>query len=401
MDVAQNPAPPIADTFDRRFGVTATLAGLRRDQLWRERIALESAQGPCVRIEGRAYLNFCSNDYLALAAHPQVSSALAEAARQYGAGAGASPLVCGRSLPHAALETELAAWLRRDRALLFSSGYLANLAVATAFISGRGALIAEDRRNHASLLDGALLSRARLRRYRHGDPAALAALLRGPETQKLVLTDSVFSMDGDIAPLRELAEACRTAAALLAVDDAHGLGVLGESGAGALEAAGLGQAEVPLLVGTFGKALGTAGAFIAGPEPLIELLVQRARSYIYSTAQPPALAAATLAALHVLRAEPARRRVLQQNIARFRQRAQAAGIALARSDTPIQPLILGTAARALAAAATLRARGILVQAIRPPTVPRGGARLRITLSSGHDGGQIDRLVDALAEITPA
>lgn len=388
----------LSEAIDRRFRIAATLEDLRKENLFRDPPALESPQGPRVRIDGREHLNFCSNDYLSLAAHPRVIEALRAGAAQYGAGSGASALVCGRSAAHEELETRLAGWLGRERALLFGSGYLANLSVAVTFGGGRSGLIAEDRRNHASLIDGATLSRARLRRYRHGDTRSLEQALAGAPEHKLVLTDGVFSMDGDRAPVRDLAEVCGAAEALLVVDDAHGIGVLGEGGRGLLEEARLGETDVPLLVGTFGKAFGTAGAFVAGPAPLIETLVQRARTYIYSTAPPPALAAATTEALAILRDDHERRGRLRRNVERFRSRAAASGIELTPSTTPIQPLIVGSAEAALRDSARLLESGILVTAIRPPTVPRGSSRLRIILCADHEEHEIDRLVEALAAL---
>jgi 8-amino-7-oxononanoate synthase len=394
--VAASSRDALPAALDRRFRIAQTLADLRRGDLFRERLALESPQGPTVRIDGREYLNFCSNDYLSLAAHPRVVEALRSGAARYGAGAGASALVCGRGAAHAELERLLADWLGRDRALIFGSGYLANLALTASFCGQRCGLIAEDRNNHASLIDAARLSRARLRRYRHADAAALETVLRSDAPKKLVLTDGVFSMEGDRAPVRDLAAASLAAEALLAVDDAHGIGVLGAHGGGLLEEAQLGQAEVPLLVGTFGKALGTAGAFIAGPEALVETLIQKARTYIYSTAPPPALAAATAEAVRLVRAEDERRARLRRNVETFRSRAAARNIPLLPSTTPIQPLLAGSAGAALRMSEALRAEGILVTAIRPPTVPRGTSRLRITLCAGHELPHIERLADALS-----
>jgi 8-amino-7-oxononanoate synthase len=393
LHAVSRPAP--APAIDTAFGVTATLAAIDRDGLRRERRVIGSAQGPEIEIDGRGLLNFCSNDYLGLAADPRLAASMSAAAGRFGTGAGASQLVCGRMRPHAELEEAIAEWLGRDRALLFSSGYQANLAIAPALIRGRNDLVAGDRANHASLIDAARLAGARLHRYRHGDTAALGQLLRGRSGRKLVLTDGVFSMEGDRAPLREMAVLCAGTGALLVVDDAHGLGVLGEGGGGLLEEQGLGQSEVPLLVGTFGKALGTAGAFVAGAASLIETLVQRARSYIYTTAPSPALAAATLTAIGIVREEHWRRQRLRDRIGYFRSRAAAAGIALQPSDTPIQPLLIGDSERAAALSRLLYEAGILATAMRPPTVPRGTARLRFTLSAAHGEAHIDRLFTIL------
>jgi 8-amino-7-oxononanoate synthase len=390
--------PALNEAIDRRFRVAADLESLRKENLFRDRSALESPQGPRVRIHGREYLNFCSNDYLSLAAHPLVVEALRAGAARYGAGSGASALVCGRSAAHEELEALLADWLGRERALLFGSGYLANLAIAASFGGGRSGLIAEDRNNHASLVDGALLARAPLKRYRHADPRSLEQALAGAPEHKLVLTDGVFSMDGDRAPARDLARVCGAAEALLVVDDAHGIGVLGEGGRGLLEEGRLGEIDVPLLVGTFGKAFGTAGAFVAGPAPLIETLVQKARTYIYSTAPPPALAVATTEALRVVRDDHERRARLRRNVGHFRSRAATLRIELSGSTTPIQPLIVGSAEAALRSSGRLFEVGILVTAIRPPTVPRGTSRLRITLCADHEEHEIDRLVETLAAL---
>jgi 8-amino-7-oxononanoate synthase len=289
--------------------------------------------------------------------------------------------------------------------LLFSTGYMANLGVISV-LSGHGEQILADRLDHASLLDGARLSEARLRRYPHADADRLRALLdHASQATSLVVTDGVFSMDGDLAPLPALADAAHHAGTWLMVDDAHGIGVLGASGRGTLEHFGLmgegGQAAVPILVGTLGKALGTFGAFVAGSEALIELLIQRARSYIYTTALPPPIATATLAALELAEHEHWRRERLQHLIQRFRAGAESLGLAVADSQTPIQPLIAGDAETALAWSAFLEANGILVTAIRPPTVPQGSARLRITFSAEHADADIDRLLETLAQLPPA
>ncbi|HET6806450.1 MAG TPA: aminotransferase class I/II-fold pyridoxal phosphate-dependent enzyme, partial [Frateuria sp.] len=277
-------------------------------------------------------------------------------------------------------------------------GYMANLGVMQALL-GSGDLCVQDKLNHACLLDGAMLAGATLRRYPHGDAAAAARQLGStPEAPALLATDGVFSMDGDRAPLRELAALCRREGATLMVDDAHGLGVLGPDGAGSAAEAGLGAREVPVLMATLGKALGAHGAFVAGSAALIEGLTQFARSYVYTTAMPPALAAAALAAVQVARTEHWRRERLAMLIARFRTGAAQLGLPLAASDTPIQPLLLGEATRALAAARALEAQGLLVTAIRSPTVPAGQARLRITLSAAHEEEHVDRLLDALAAL---
>ena len=351
-----------------------------------------------VIVDGDRLVDFSSNDYLGLAAHPALATAMMECATRYGAGSGASHLICGHGREHAALEEELAAFIGRPRALLFSTGYMANLGVVTA-LAGRGESVLLDRLSHASLIDAGLLSGARFRRYPHCDAAAASRLLaEGTPQTTVVATDGVFSMDGDIAPLAALAEAARAHAAWLVVDDAHGIGVLGPKGRGALEIAGLGCEEVPALVGTLGKAFGSFGAFVAGSADLIELLIQRARSYIYTTALPQPVAAATRAALRIAREESWRRERVRSLTTRFRTAARQAGVPLSDSETPIQPIPLGSAEGALAAQHALRAAGFWVVAIRPPTVPAGAERLRITLTAGHQDSQVDGLVDALSRI---
>jgi len=377
------------------------IADLERRQaahLYRTRRTLDSPQGPERVVDGRPMLTFCSNDYLGLAADPRVVEALRRGARDYGVGSGAAHLVSGHTPPHEALELALAAFVGRPRALLFSTGYMANLGVMTALL-GRGDSVWEDRLNHASLLDGGLLSRARLHRYPHGNVALLSQrMVRPTAGRRLIATDGVFSMDGDIAPLAELAELAEAAGAWLLVDDAHGFGVLGAEGQGTLEQLGLGADQVPILMGTLGKALGTFGAFVAGSVALIETLIQRARSYIYTTAPPPALAVASLESLRIVQAEPWRRAQLAERVAQFRQGATALGLPLLASTTPIQPLLAGSAVRALAWSRHLDDQGILVTPIRPPTVPEGQARLRITLSAAHSEAQVERLLRALATL---
>jgi 8-amino-7-oxononanoate synthase len=374
------------------------LAERRQQGLYRQRLTLESAQGPRVRMGGREYLNFCSNDYLGLAAHPRVIERFRAAATEYGVGSGASHLVCGHLAPHRELEEALAEFTGRPRALLFSSGYMANLGVLTALLE-RGDHVFEDRLNHASLLDGGLFSGARFRRFGHNDLAALESRLSGAEGAKLVVVDGVFSMDGDCAPLPALADLCAAQAAWLMVDDAHGFGVRGDRGAGSTDAPGLGAERVPVLMATLGKALGTAGAFVAGSEQLIEGLIQCSRNYVYTTALPPAVAAAALEALSLLSEESWRRDELAQRIARFREGAAHLGLPLADSDGPIQPLLVGDPDRAVAISEALARDGILVAAIRPPTVPAGTSRLRITLSAAHSHDQVDRLLGQLARCT--
>ena len=367
----------------------------------RRAVEARSAGGVRMRVEGAELLAFCSNDYLGLADHPRVVAAFLAAAREWGVGSGASHLVSGHCREHHALEEELAEFALRPRALLFSTGYMANLAVVTALL-GQGDRVFEDRLNHASLLDAGLASGARFARYPHTDADALGIRLeRAGAGRTMVVTDGVFSMDGDIAPLRELAAACRKNGAWLFVDDAHGLGVLGDTGRGSLEAAGLGTDDVPILMGTLGKAFGTSGAFVAGSGELVETLLQQARTYIYTTALPPAMAAAARAALHVAQQEPWRRQQVLAHVAHFRREATGLGLQLLDSCTPIQPVVLGSEAAAVAASDALRAQGLWVPAIRPPTVPAGTSRLRITFSAAHETADVDRLLEALGRLPTA
>jgi 8-amino-7-oxononanoate synthase len=374
------------------------LAQRRQQNLYRQRGVLEGPQGVEIRIDGQDCLSFCSNDYLGLANHPQVVEAFHKGLDSYGVGSGAAHLVSGHSRAHHELEEALAAFTGRPRALLFSSGYAANLGVMVALL-GRGDRVFEDRANHASLLDGARLSGARLIRYRHADVADLAACMAGvPAGEYLVATDGVFSMDGDIAPLQDIAQACAQQQAWCMVDDAHGFGVAGRHGRGSVDAAGLGIDDVQVLVGTLGKAFGTFGAFVAGCEALVETLIQQARTWIYTTAPPPALACATLAALQRVIQDDWRRERLVTLIRRFRNGARQLDLPLLKSDTPIQPLLVGDAGEALRMSTALREQGILVTAIRPPTVPEDTARLRVTFSALHTDQQVDRLLAALGNV---
>ena len=385
---------PHADSLTAGLAGLATAGRLRT----RREVTRRSAGGTRLRVDGAELVAFCSNDYLGLADHPRVVAAFLAAAREWGVGSGASHLVSGHCREHHALEEELAAFVGRPRALLFSTGYMANLAVVTTLL-GRRDRVYEDRLNHASLLDAGLASGARFVRYPHADAAALARRLgRTAAGRALVVTDGVFSMDGDVAPLRQLAAVCRAHAAWLFVDDAHGLGVLGATGRGSVEAAGLGTDDVPVVMGTLGKAFGTFGAFVAGDDDLIETLLQRARTYVYTTALPPAVAAATRAALHVMQDEPWRREKVLGHVARFRAGASSLGLRLLESATPIQPLVLGSEASAVAASEALRAQGFWIPAIRPPTVPAGSSRLRITFSAAHEVADVERLLEALASL---
>jgi len=368
---------------------------IRRDQgLYRRRHVVEGPQAVHLKVDGRELLSFCSNDYLGLAADPRLAEAMCAATARYGVGSGAAHLISGHTRAHHMLEEELADWLGCERALLFSTGYMANLGVPGALLR-RGDVILQDRLNHASLIDGAQLSAATLRRYAHADMAALERLLGEHTGNVLIATDGVFSMDGDVAPLRRLAALAAHYDAPLMVDDAHGLGVLGPHGRGSAEAAGLGPGEVAVYMATLGKALGTAGAFVAGSADLIETLIQSARSYIYTTAMPAALAEASRASLRIVREESWRRERLRELVNRFRLGAESLGLCLMDSDTPIQPILLGDARTALSWSEALLEQGILVTAIRPPTVPEGSARLRITLSATHQEADLDRLLEAL------
>ena len=388
--------PPSA----RGQSLIGELERLQAQGLYRRLRVREGPQVPDTVIDGRAVLAFCSNDYLGLANHPEVVAALHSGAERWGVGSGAAHLISGHCAAHQALEEALAELTGRPRALLFSTGYMANLGVISA-LAGRGDTVFEDRLDHASLIDGALLSRARLKRYPHGDAGALAGLVAAADAPRLIATDGVFSMDGDLAPIAGLARVAEHCGAWLMVDDAHGLGVLGREGRGTLDHLGLRVDQVPILMGTLGKAFGTFGAFVAGPVPLIETLIQRARSYVYTTALPPALAEATRVAVAIARREEWRRERLRALIRRFRNGAGQLGLPLGPSQTPIQPLLAGGSGRALAWGRALEARGILVGAIRPPTVPPGSARLRITLSAAHSERDVDRLLDALAVLPEA
>jgi 8-amino-7-oxononanoate synthase len=389
------------------------IAGLLRDLAAREaaglrrtRRAIAAAQGARVVVDGRELLAFATNDYLGLARHPQVVAALQAGAAQWGAGAGASHLVSGHYSPHAALESELAAFVQPGggaQALTFSAGYLANLAIVTALV-GRGDAVFADRLNHACLNDAALLSRADFVRYPHADAAALERrLAASTAARKLIATDAVFSMDGDLAPLPRLADLANAFDAWLVVDDAHGFGVLGNgerAGRGALAHFGLASDRI-VYMGTLGKAAGVAGAFVAAHPAVIETLVQTARPYVYTTAAPPHLAEALRASLRVIRNDACRHAHLAALVARFRTRMRGSPWTLLDSCTPIQPLVVGANTAAVALADALWQRGFWVPAIRPPTVPKGTARLRITLSAAHSIADVDALADVLAELAPA
>jgi len=376
------------------------LAQRRAAGLARSRRMLESAQGPNVDVDGRVLLSFASNDYLGLANDPAVVAAARDAAQRWGVGAGASHLVCGHTAAHEALERELAAFVApcgEARAISFSSGYLANLAILTA-LAGRGDAIYADRLNHACLNDGAMLSRAELVRYAHADAEALAHRLAGARAErKVIATDAVFSMDGDLAPLPRLLELAEAHDAWLIVDDAHGFGVLGE-GRGSLAHFGLASERV-IYMGTLGKAAGVAGAFVAAHPAVIDTLLQTARSYIYTTAAPPLLAESARAALALIRDDAPRRHRLHALIARFREGVRRLPWPAMNSQTAIQPLVCGRSEAAVALSHRLAERGLWVPAIRPPTVPAGTARLRVSLSAAHSEDDVDTLLAALAEVS--
>lgn len=380
--------------------LAAELADLESRGLKRQRRLLESPQGARVRVDGRDYIAFCSNDYLGLAAHPELIEAAREGAARYGVGAGASHLILGHLAAHHELEERLAAFTGLPRALLFSTGYMANLGVVTA-LTGRGDAVFADRLNHASLNDAALLSRADFRRYPHLDLAALGRLLSGSGARrKLVVTDAVFSMDGDVAPLPDLIALCERHDAWLLLDDAHGFGVLGSGGRGTPAHFNTGSPRL-IYLATLGKAAGVFGAFVAGAPEMVETLVQRARPYIYTTAAPPLLSVALMKSLDLIRADEWRRHHLRNLIALLRERLKPRRWRLAPSSTAIQPLVIGGSDEAIAVSEHLARMGLLVPAIRPPTVPRGTARLRISLSAAHSFEDIERLAAALNEIERA
>jgi len=396
------------------FDLSLKLNELSQQSLRRSRRIVESPQGINLISDGMPVINFCSNDYLGLANHPDVINAFKSAADKYGVGSGSAHLICGHSSPHHQLEEELAAFTGRDRVLLFSTGYMANMGAISTLV-GHGDTVFEDRLNHASLLDGGLLSGARFKRYAHADVEHLQNLLENSKASKhsigtphsnpfqkgkgisrsLIVTDGMFSMDGDIAPVHALSAVAKQHNAWLMVDDAHGLGVMGDNGGGVLEELKLSQDDVQVLMGTLGKAFGTFGAFVAGSEELIETLIQRARPYIYTTALPPAIAEATRTSLRLIQAESWRRDKLRQLTNRFRTGAEQLDLPLMASSSPIQPILIGEADQAVAISNTLFSQGILISAIRPPTVPAGSARLRITFSVMHEDRHIDQLLDAM------
>ena len=367
----------------------------RIQHLYRSRVRVDSACSDQLSVNGKKVHNFCSNDYLGLADNPSIAEAFKQGIDVYGTGSGASHLISGHTKAHCDLEQQLAEFTGRPKALLFSSGYMANIGVIGALV-GRGDAVLEDYLNHASLLDGGLLSRAKFQRYKHRDYKDLDAKLDASNgARKLVVTDGVFSMDGNMAPIADLADVSQKNNAWLMVDDAHGFGVLGKTGAGLVEDLNLGVDQVPILMGTLGKAFGTYGAFVAGSEALIETLVQFSRSYIYTTAPPPAVAFATSASLELVKNDQWRRDKLNQLISRFRHGAEQIGLRLMNSNTAIQPVLMASDTELLDTHKKLLESGFMVGAIRPPTVPKGTGRLRITLSASHSEQQVDALLDAL------
>ncbi len=365
--------------------------------LLRRRRTLQSPQAPHIVVDGKPYLSFCSNDYLGLANHPQLIAALQQGAQQYGAGAGAAHLVSGHTQPHEQLEHALADFVGKPAALLFSTGYMANLGVVQALV-GKADTVFADKLNHASLNDAMLLSRANIKRYRHNDMAQLASLLEQTVSgRKLVITDAVFSMDGDLARLPEILSLCERYDAWMLVDDAHGFGVLAEQGNGSLAHFGIASSRI-IYMATLGKAAGVFGAFVAAEQVVVDTLINNASSYVYTTATPPALANAVLASLRLISQDTAQRAHLQRLIAQLRSGLRDLRWPLMPSTTAIQPLLIGDNQAALDLSNALRERGIWVAAIRPPTVPQGTARLRITLSAAHSMIDVTRLTGTLHEL---
>ncbi|WP_290577218.1 8-amino-7-oxononanoate synthase [Algiphilus sp.] len=375
------------------------IQALRDRDLHRQRRVVDGSHGARIRVDGRDCVNFCANDYLGLAADPRLAEAARASLARDGTGSGAAALISGHNREHRALEEALADFLGAEAALLFSSGWAANLGALRA-LAGPDTHLCADALNHASLIDGVRLTKAPYARVTHADAAAFDAALGNAPDAAIAVTDGVFSMDGDVAPLPELAGVCARRGATLYVDDAHGFGVCGPDGRGSLAAAGLSHADVPVYVATLGKSLGASGAFVAGSRTLIDYLVQKARTWVFSTAPPPALSAAARAGLAVLRSEPERLAALHANIAHFRAGATERGIRLgppdgAAGEHAIQPLLLGDAGRTMAASRALFERGYWVAGIRPPTVPAGTSRLRLTLSAAHTREQIEGVLDAL------
>ncbi len=371
----------------------------KRRHRYRSRRIIQSPQQPEIYIDDKNVISFCSNDYLGLANHPQIKQATIDAINKFGVGSGSAHLVNGHSIAHHQLEEELAEFTGYPRAILFSTGYMANLGLCQALVE-KGDYVFEDRLNHASLIDGGLISGARLQRYLHNDASSLKQKIQKVDNalEKLVLSDGVFSMDGDIAELPALASLCKTTDSWLMVDDAHGFGTLGETGKGCLQHFSLSHKDVPIYMATLGKAMGTAGAFIAGSEELIETIIQKARTYIYTTAMPAAIAEATRCSLNIIQNEAEHLQNLNSNIAYFKNCCSQADIAIENSQTAIQPLLIGDDEKATKISQQLFDSGFLITAIRPPTVPEGTSRLRITLSAKHKKEHINQLIETLLSL---
>ena len=384
--------------------ISEQLSQQKKQTRYRQRICTNNCGDNLnhIIIEDKSYINFSSNDYLGLNNHPIINSAMQEGVDRFGLCASASSLVTGYQYAHQSLEETICQWLNKPSCLLFSSGFSANLALfhalgSTQAKSSNKVAFFLDKLSHASMIDGAYQSQGAIKRFAHNDMTQLARFLaQAPEdTNKLIASEGVFSMDGDIPPLPDIAKSCAEHNAWLMVDDAHGFGTLGKNGGGCVEHFGLGQDDVQVLVGTLGKAFGTAGAFVAGSELLIETLIQNARTYIYTTAMPPAIAAATRVSLKLLQTEHWRRERLAVLINRFRMGAGQLGYELMDSSSPIQPILIGSEEKALKLAGWLEGQGVLITAIRPPTVPKGTARLRVTFCAEHTEQQVDRLLDLL------
>ena len=379
--------------------LAATLAERQSAGRYRRLRARSGEQGVSVIIDGKEMLSFCSNDYLGLAAHPTIKKAFINAAETEGVGSGAAHLLSGHSYYHQQLEEALADFMGQQSVLLFSSGYQANLGVIDGLMS-RGDVVIQDKLNHASLLDGGRLSAAKSWRYHHADMGSLQRRLRQAESSscRLVVTDGIFSMDGDLAPLEPLIQLTQTHQAALMVDDAHAIGVLGKHGRGSVEHWQVKAEYMPIVMGTLGKAFGTAGAFVAADKDVIETLIQQSRTFVYTTAQPAAVAAASLASLVLVRTETWRREKLQTLIEQFRKGAAELGLVTMNSLTPIQPIMIGDDKKAMLIGQELESRGFLLGVIRTPTVPLGSARLRVTLSTNHTEQNIKQLLEALEDV---
>lgn len=376
-------------------GFIKELEQRKNDGLYRKREVVHSSQGSIITINDEEYINFSSNDYLGFASNQSLKDHLIQAIDVYGIGAGSSQLLVGHSSAHKHLENRLAEFLNREAALVFSTGYQANLAVGSALIND-DTVILQDKLNHASLIDSALLSKGKLVRYKHSDLEHLKSLFQKYKNNKIVLmTDGVFSMDGDYAPLIEIAEICKMHGAILIVDDAHGIGVLGKNGAGLLEELGLNQSDVPLLVGTFGKSFGASGAFVAGSRLLIEMFIQKARTYIYTTALMPAIASTMSLAIDMIDNGDQLRNRIKELIHCYKLCLEKNQLDQGSSVSHIQPYIIGETEKALNLSRSLKDKKLLVSAIRPPTVPKGTSRLRISLTATHSVNQVQALVDSL------